>query len=184
MTDAIRGSVIFNIGTAELINSTFSENRGSTNEGAIQNRGTLTAIHTTVANNGRLDGTPVAGGLFTFGTTTRTTLINSIFADNRGRDCFIAGGTLDSVALLAEVALDCPAQFNADPQLDVLAANGSVTLTHSLSAKSPAVDVGDPEFCPIQDQRGFNRPRPETCDLGALELEGRDVLFSDGFETP
>lgn len=180
--DAVRGSAVFNVGTAELINSTFSDNRGSTNEGAIQNRGTLTALHITVANNGRLDGTPTAGGLFAFNTST--TLINSILADNEGRDCFISGGTLDAVALLAESRSNCAAQLTADPALGALGANGGVTTTQAPAADSPAVDTADPEFCLPADQRGFQRPRLSACDLGALELEGIDVVFSDGFESP
>ena len=180
--DAVRGSAIFNTGTAELVNSTFSENRGSTNEGAIQTRGTLTALHITVTNNGRLDNTPTAGGLFAFNTST--TLINSILADNEGRDCFISGGTLDAVALLAESRSNCPAQLTADPALGVLSANGGITRTQAPAVDSPAVDAADPEFCVDRDQRGFSRPRVQACDLGAVELEGRDVVFSDGFETP
>lgn len=180
--DAGRGSALFNTGTAELINSTFSENRGSTNEGAIQNRGTLTAVHITVSNNGRTAGTPTAGGLFTFNATT--TLINSILADNQGCDCFISGGTLDAVALLAESRANCAAQLTADPALGELSANGGVTATQAPAADSPAVDAADPEFCLPTDQRGFQRPRVSACDLGALELEGIEVVFSDGFETP
>lgn len=182
--DAVRGSALFNNGgTAELMNSTFSDNRGGTNEGAIQNRGTLTAVHITVSNNGRLDGTPTAGGLFAF--EASTTLINSILADNQGRDCFISGGTLDAVALLAESRRTCEAQLTADPALGELGANGGVTTTRAPAADSPAVDTADPEFCLHTDQRGFQRPRVSACDLGAIELEGRDVLiFSDGFETP
>jgi hypothetical protein len=182
--DAMRGSAIFNAGTAELINSTFSENRGTTNEGAIHNRGTLTAIHITVANNGRLVERPSAGGLFAFGESARTTLINSIIADNRGNDCFVASGTLDTVALLAEVRDGCTAQLTIDPALGALSANGGVTTTQAPAAASPAVDAADPEFCVATDQRGFLRLRVSACDLGALELEGVEVVFSDGFEAP
>ena len=186
--NAIRGSALFNEGSAELFNSTFSNNRGLTNEGAIQNRSLLTATHITVTRNGKLDGSAVSGGLYTFGANTRTTLINSIIAGNRVPDCHRASGEIVSLGLLVQTvdpsaSSRCPADFVSEPQLTDLAAHGGVTRTHAPLATSPALNVADSEFCLSTDQRGFQRPRVSACDLGALELEGRDVLFSDGFET-
>lgn len=179
---AVRGSAIFNSGTAELFNSTFSGNRGATNEGAIQNRRALVANHITVTDNGRTDATPTAGGLFSF--DAETTLINSILAGNSGRDCFISGGTVDTVALLALNINNCPAQVMVNPQLASLANNGGRTFTHLPAANSPALDVADPAFCLPQDQRGFLRQRTAACDLGAVEREGvQSTIFSSGFES-
>lgn len=175
--DAERGSAIFNAGQAELRNSTFSGNIGNTFEGAIQNRGTLLALHITVTNNGRPDAG--FGGLFAF--NADTTLVNSVFADNVGRNCFISGGTVTSTGLLAQSG-NCNAQLFDDPQLGTLAANGGVTRTHALPLASATVDAADGEFCLETDQRGVSRPQGDACDLGAFEARSLHV-FADGFET-
>lgn len=174
---AIRGAGVFNSGQAELRNSTFSGNRDLTNEGAIQNRGTLLGIHLTVANNGR-DGAGF-GGLFAFNAST--TLVNSLFADNIGRDCFFSGGTGTTTGLLARNS-NCVAAFTADPALQPLAANGGLTLTHALLPTSIATGSGDAEFCLATDQRGAAR-NTAGCSLGAFEIPG-DAIFDDSFEAP
>lgn len=179
---AIRGSALFNAGEAEILNSTFSGNRGVTNEGAIQNRGALVANHITVTGNGREDAAPTAGGLFTF--NADTTLINSILAGNTGRDCFISGGVVDTVAVLAQSRFNCPSILTADPQLEALSDNGAPTLSHAPGADSPALGAGDAAFCLPLDQRAFTRPDADRCDLGAIERDGRALVFQDGFETP
>lgn len=181
---ANRGSAVFNSGEAELLNSTFSGNAGITGEGAIQNRGDLVAIHITVTDNGRTDSTPTAGGLFAF--NADTTIINSILAGNRGPDCFISGGVVDTVATLAQDTRNCTAQLTSAPELAPLADNGGVTLTHLLSPTSPALGAGDRDFCLPLDQRGFVRPHDDRCDLGALERDGLDpdLIFGNGFESP
>ena len=175
--DAVRGAAIFNNGQAELRNSTFSGHRGETNEGAIQNRGILLAIHITVANNGR-EGAGF-GGLFAF--NADTTLVNSLFADNVGNNCFFSGGTGVATGLLAQSG-NCGAQFNGDPQLLPLSGNRGVTATHALAADSIAIDAADAEFCLATDQRGAARPQGAGCDLGAFEVLGPE-LFEDGFES-
>ncbi|SDD39147.1 choice-of-anchor Q domain-containing protein [Aquimonas voraii] len=180
---ATRGAAVFNVGEAELLNSSFSGNRGITNEGAIQNRGILVANHITVTDNGRIDSTPTAGGLFAF--NADTTIINSILAGNRGPDCFISGGVVDTVATLAQDTRSCTAQLTSAPELQPLAGNGGVTRTHGLSATSPALGAGDRDFCLPRDQRGFVRPDDDRCDLGALERGGfdPDQIFNSGFES-
>lgn len=172
--DAVRGSALFNEGTAELRNSTFSANLGTTREGAIQNRGVLWAEHITVAGNGALDAG--FGGLFAF--RAETTLINSILSDNIGSDCSISDGEIAVHAVLARSG-NCGAQFRDDPLLQALGANGGPTQTLALPMASPAVDAADPEFCPDTDQRGHLRPKGEGCDLGAFE---RIALFKNGFD--
>lgn len=179
---ANRGSAVFNAGEAELLNSTFSGNAGITGEGAIQNRGELVAIQITVTDNGRTDGTPTAGGLFAF--EADTTIINSILAGNRGRDCFISGGVVTTVATLAQDTRSCPVQLSSAPELQPLTDNGGVTRTHNLSPTSPALGAGEADLCLPLDQRGFVRPDEDRCDIGAVERGGfdPDVIFSSGFE--
>jgi hypothetical protein len=175
--DAQRGSAIFNSGTAQIGNSTFSGNGlVLQREGAIQNRGTLVAVHVTIAHNGNNGG---FGGLFAFGADT--TLINSIFALNSGTECGISGGKVTSIALLA-TGNQCQPALSDNPQLAPLAANGGSTMTHALVEGSPALNLADPIYCPPTDQRGVERPESLGCDLGAFELEGADVVFADGFD--
>ena len=139
--DAQRGSAIFNSGTAQIGNTTFSGNGPVLQrEGAIQNRGTLNAVHVTIAHNGNNGG---FGGLFAFGADT--TLINSVFADNTGTQCGISGGTVAAIALLAPGA-GCQSTVSGDPRLAPLAANGGSTLTHALVE-------GDAAECAIESRQ-------------------------------
>ena len=163
-----------------LVNSTFSanttDNGASVREGAIQNRGTLTAVHITVTGNGS-GGT--AGGLFAF--ESDTTLINSIFAGNNGDDCVLSGGSSSytSIGLLRGTG-NCGSQIFGDPVLGTLADNGGVTATHALLSGSAAIGAGDGESCLETDQRGVERIGPVGCDAGAFERDDR--LFKNGFD--
>lgn len=71
-----------------------------------------------------------------------------------------------------------------DPLLEALAANGGETMTHALTAASPALDTGDPATpgssgtdCEAVDQRDVARPADgdpvpgAVCDIGAYEAE-------------
>jgi uncharacterized repeat protein (TIGR01451 family) len=73
--------------------------------------------------------------------------------------------------------------INTDPLLIALANNGGLTETHALphtangdAADSPAVEAGDTDNCPNNDQRGGIRPADGNldntfeCDIGAFEL--------------
>ena len=53
--------------------------------------------------------------------------------------------------------------------LGPLADNGGPTKTHALLEGSPAIDAGDDEIAPDTDQRGVNRPRGSSSDIGAFE---------------
>ena len=65
---------------------------------------------------------------------------------------------------------------STDPQLRNLALNApGTTETHALPLSSPAIDAGDPAYCPATDQRGVSRPFDGNgdglaiCDIGAYE---------------
>lgn len=64
-------------------------------------------------------------------------------------------------------------QYDTDPLLEPLAANGGLALTRLPSATSPALDAGDPEIngLPDFDQRGEGFPRLVNgrVDIGAVE---------------
>jgi hypothetical protein len=54
-----------------------------------------------------------------------------------------------------------------DPLLGALSSNGGPTHTIPLLPGSPAIDAGNPQTCPDDDQRGYVRPTP--CDIGPFE---------------
>lgn len=63
-----------------------------------------------------------------------------------------------------------------DPELAPLTDNGGFTMTHAISATSPAVDAGDPAEFPDTDQRSVPRPGDgdadgiQAPDIGAFEI--------------
>ncbi len=61
--------------------------------------------------------------------------------------------------------------ITADPMLEPLADNGGFTMTHALSAGSPAIDAGDNAAGLHTDQRGQGFPRVNgaQADIGAYE---------------
>jgi hypothetical protein len=64
----------------------------------------------------------------------------------------------------------CPGT-NADPKLDLLAANGGATATMALVAGSAAIGLVPLNACPLtSDQRGVARPQGMHCDAGAYEF--------------
>jgi hypothetical protein len=62
--------------------------------------------------------------------------------------------------------------------------NGGPTLTHALSAGSPAIDHGNNAASLQYDQRGSGFPRVvgANADIGAYELNSHDVIFRNGFD--
>lgn len=67
--------------------------------------------------------------------------------------------------------------------LGSLANNGGPTPTHLPATGSLAIDRASTPQCLPTDQRGYARPGGVRCDVGALEADGDDTLFADGFES-
>ena len=61
-------------------------------------------------------------------------------------------------------------QNNIDAQLGPLTTNGGSTWTQMPLGESPLIDAAacSPDF--LTDQRGFTRPQPDLCDIGAVEV--------------
>ncbi len=155
---------------------------GRANEGGgIRTDGALTLENTTVANNQVTTEASTVGGSGIFqgggvfqGATPTTTIHDSIVAGGTGGACdgdaTIRGNwggdhNVDSDGACGFTAIGDKAGVN--PQLGPLAANGGTTLTHALSASSPAVNAGS--GCTTStDQRG--RAREGVCDIGAFEF--------------
>jgi hypothetical protein len=80
--------------------------------------------------------------------------------------------------------------FDVDPLLGPLRNNGGPSMTHALLPGSPAVDMGVANLYG-SDQRGMSRvvtiTNEETpgggADIGAFELQSRELLFAAGRET-
>ncbi len=177
-----RGGVIaiLDEGPTTLTNVTMSGNSATQQGGAIW-RGwaaPFTVINSTIVNND----SPTGGGIYAE-ETEPFTLKNTIIANNTDANCaFDLGGKTTSQG--HNLSSDNTCKLNAssdlkntDPKLAPLADNGGPTQTHALLLDSPAIDAGDGNGCPDEDQRGGPRPvdgpdddsDPE-CDIGAYEF--------------
>jgi hypothetical protein len=114
------------------------------------------------------------------------TVRNSIL---RG-SCSLDANAMDSNAGNIESAGDT-CDFDADNQVGVsssslalgtLADHGGATPTYVPGANSPAVDGADPAYCLDTDQRGYQRPFGDGCDVGAVERGAEDRVFANGFD--
>ena len=164
-------------GVLEIDNSTISGNHALNNSdqgggGLMQDwDGPITVTNSTIANNtsdARGDGIYLQDeGPVTFR--------NTIIADNGTTNCqkFPGTGVLISDGYNLVSDNDCGLNSEGDrvgaANLEVLANYGGPTETHSLAAGSEAIDNGDPDNCPDNDQRGFLRPGGSGCDIGAFE---------------
>jgi hypothetical protein len=148
----IVGGAIFNAGTLEVINSTFSGN-SATSGGALLNgeNSSMTLGNTIVANS-------------TFGGNCSFEFGNPITDGGYNIDDDGTCGFTQATGSLPDT----------NPLLDPagLADNGGPTLTIALQPESPAVDLVGHEACPPPktDQRGVERPQGEACDSGSFEL--------------
>lgn len=188
-----RGGGIYNLSTAAISSSTFFNNTATETGGAIENGagGRLILGNSTLSGNATtmLGGSAIlnSGEITVMAYTTITentggtpgaallsgpdtiTIRNSIIANNYGGDC-----SYPASSTIVWENLDSDGTCNgftitANPALDPLMNYGGTTLTHALTASSPAVDAADGNCNPM-DQRGEPRPQGDACDLGAFEL--------------
>jgi len=184
--------------TINMVNSTVSGNFGFDVGGGVYTNGTVNMVHTTIANN--LSNSDAAGGgsgINTFPSlNVKVTLRGVLLSNNlKGADpltrvsgnCGKTGPSLavssvgvglgynlssDTTCLLAGVGDMQP----VNPQLVALADNGGPTLTHALTANSPAINAAVAIVGLATDQRGATRD--SQPDIGSFEYAA--VAPADG----
>jgi hypothetical protein len=184
--------------TLEILQSTFTGNRGVNAAGIYLVRGTITirrstfhgeidagAINcadtlphgrlvlsdVTIYRNAHRHPSGIAGLSASGGCTVE--LSNTIIAGNQPRDC---GVSVPSNLMLRGENLvsdgTCGVSRTGDPRLGVLADNGGPTRTHLPQTGSPVIDAGG-TVCGDRDQRDQARP-VGRCDIGAVERQADD----------
>ncbi len=179
--------------TVQISDSTISGNT-AIGIAAMECEIPLTIANSTIAfNEAEYD----FGGLYVSATTT---LSSSIVADNIVQypiqpsspgdvNGFPATRVISgSHNLVTSSPLTLPPDtLTACPKLGPLADNGGSTKTHALLHNSPAIDHGNSEIFPPNDQRGSGFPRfsGNSVDIGAFEWQGAkdDRLFVSRFES-
>lgn len=175
------GGGIFNYtgATLTVANSTFSGNSASYYGGGIGNFGTVTVINSTFAGGSASWG---GGGLYNGGTLNVT---NSIVANNTSNNCY-AFYTIGGSNNLANDG-SCGAGFTNSSAilLSALGNYGGSTPTLALLPGSAAIDAGNDAICaaaPVSnlDQRGIARLQGAHCDSGAFESREFTLTISGG----
>jgi hypothetical protein len=177
-------SLINNLTTLEMTNSTVANNRASLNGGGISAFDATAVLKsdTIVRNTADFDddNQGIGGGLLV-GAISNATVRNTILALNTATttnpgngDCTtFLGGTVTSQGrnLLSEAPQACSLAFEpnikqANPHLGKLAANGGPTKTIALKKGSKAINHAG-SGSPGRDQRGVKRD--SKPDIGAFE---------------
>ncbi len=159
------GGSVFSSGTAEIINTTFSQNNH------LMNLGQMTIQSSTFFEDG------VYGAVF--GTESSVMTLTHTILDGSSCD---GGGTFVSNGFNIYDGERCNFNEPGDtvetmPLLGPLADNGGATETHAPLAGSKAIDTGSNALCPLTDQRGVARPidgdkvSDAICDIGAHEFD-------------
>ncbi|MBW2628945.1 MAG: DUF11 domain-containing protein [Deltaproteobacteria bacterium] len=196
------GAVSGRVVTINLTNSTLSGNIGADVGGGVYSNGKVRLLNCSVVDN-EASGAEAFGGagvnVFNSGNVSLT-LINTLLSGNhagseeggREANCGCTGsqagcveGVTRKIATLGHnLSDDLSCNLDGTGDLDdvedagigALEDNGGLTLTHALLDGSPAIDAGDDEECPNNDQRGSIRPADgdddgtKVCDIGAFEL--------------
>ena len=157
---------VTNAAYATVSNSTFIDNVASRGGALSSGYGQVTLTHVTMFKNRAFQGEAISTvGPFAGAAPGAFRLRNSIlvgaperFANCHGRltqniGNFIADGS-------------CSPALSGDPMLEDVIDTPAFL---ALQAGSPAIQAGDPRFCPDTDQIGRARPLVGRCDIGAIE---------------
>lgn len=181
--------------SATVVNSTLSGNDGADGEAAVIEvygddvATSFALLHSTVTAN-----TNVWSGIYAdnVGTVTVSHSIlsgNDVVAEelylNENVEATVSYSLLGGTVIVGASTLtegDGVVE-TSDPGVGPLADNGGPTLTHALTATSPALDAGDPDITgePETDQRGEARVQGSAIDIGSVEIPA--VLPATGAES-
>jgi hypothetical protein len=184
-------------GTELVTNTTVADNEAAVGAGIFQSDGTLTIVTTTFArNHAVVEGGGLFGRMVTLTNVTLTdnfggrggglagsaVLLNTLLARNtsmdlpslgfRSPDC--VGHIISLGANLLGDPTGCTITLRAADRTGDLGAGGFTSDGTAgrghvpLLQDSPAVDAGNPAFCPPTDQLG--QRRVGVCDIGAVEF--------------
>ena len=195
------GAISARVVTVNFTNSTISGNSGADVGGGVYANGVVSLVNCTVVDNQAL-GAEMFGGaginVFNSGSVS-VTMVNTLLSGNeagseegsREANCGCTGNQQNCVSGNRKIDtegynlsdddscnLDGEGDLDdvADAGIGPLADNEGPTLTHALLEGSPAIDAGDNDACPNNDQRGSIRPADGDedgefiCDIGAFEL--------------
>jgi len=161
------GALFTELGSPELTNCTFSDNKAY-NGGGIYNEGQAAKIINCTFFGNDAD---VGSGLYVYDGTPEVK--NCIFWNDGGGNEIVENGAV-AVVTRSVVRDGFPTGssiITEDPELGPLADNGGLTQTHALPAGSSAIDKGTSAGAPSTDQRGISRPQGSGYDIGAYEFE-------------
>ncbi len=198
-------AAFFNSGTAEVESSLFANNTASGrslgSDGAVENRGEMTMLNSTISGNADIgilvnDGTlslsyvTVAGNMGGGIAAHRSGVLisqiaNSLVVKNGAGDCAFPLGLSDYAGMNIDTDDTCgfsQTVSDAGIALAPLADNGGPTFTHALLPASPAIDAAF-GTCPAADQRSAPRPAAAACDVGAYEA-GSTPASTEEFVIP
>ncbi len=159
----------------DMTNVTISNNMVDDNGGGLHNRTSASLENVTVIGNSA-SGMDTGGNIYVDGDSAQLSLRNSIVAyAGAGGNCVNNMGALNSLGHNLDSETSCGFTAagdisSSDPMLGPLQDNGGPTFTHALLPGSPAIDNGDDNNCPTNDQRGISRPQGGGCDIGAYEF--------------
>ncbi len=183
-----QGGGIYNSRSMTLINDTIVNNSAGQGAGVAvitnpPNMAVANITNCTIANNSA--GSAGQGGGLLVGFIATANLRNVLIAANSGGTApDVSGNVASAVNNLIGNGSGSTGVNNGDngnqvgtsgspidPKLGSLRDNGGFTMTLALLAGSPAIDAGNNNAAPGDDQRGFNRPVNGTIDIGAYEFQ-------------
>jgi uncharacterized repeat protein (TIGR01451 family)/MYXO-CTERM domain-containing protein len=196
------GAISARVVRVNITNSTISGNSGSDVGGGVYANGVVTLVNCSVVENVAVGAEQFGGAgvnVFNSGSVS-VTMVNTLLAGNaagteegsRAANCGCTGNQQTCVSGMSRKIetlgynlsdddtcnLDETGDMGevADVGIGPLEDNEGPTLTHALLEGSPAIDTGDNDACPNNDQRGSIRPADGdedgtfVCDIGAFEL--------------
>jgi len=173
------GGMFNNSSNPILSNVTFSGNSASYG-GGMYNYSNSSPSLTNVTFSGNT-ATSDGGGIYNI--EGSPSLTNAILWGNTPSQISGSSATVTYSDIQGDDVYPGDGNINENPLLGNLADNGGFTLTHELGVGSPAIDKGNPELCPLIDQRSYARPVDgdedglAVCDMGAYEYASSPATF-------